>query len=358
MAVYKDEKNNTWFCKFYYEDVNGNRKQKKKRGFKLRKEALEWERNFLESKTLDLDIKFKNFLEQYYRDIESRLKESTLNTKRNILDTKILPYFGEMILSEIKPIHVRDWQNELLTYRDANGKPYAETYLKTVHNQLSTVFNFAVRYYDLKENPCKKTGSIGKNNADEMNIWTLDEFNQFIQSVEDPGYYTAFNILYYCGTRVGEVLALTLQDILFEEKFINIDKTYSRINGKDIISPPKTECSIRTIYIFDYLIDIIKDYVEKLYKPHSGDRLFPFTKNDLRNEMIRVCKKIGLQRIRIHDLRHSHCALLIDMGFGPAVIAERLGHENITTTLNTYGHLYPNRQAELADALQKKITEK
>ena len=181
MPTYKDEKTNTWYCKFYYEDANGIRKQKMKRGFKLQREAKEWERDFLESRTLDVNIKFKNFIEKYYKDAESRVKKSTLSTKKYLIDLKITPFFGEMVLSEIKPVHIRQWQNELLSYTDENGLPYSQTYLKTIHNQLSAIFNYAVRYYNLKENPCVKTGSIGKKHADEMQIWTLAEFQEFIK---------------------------------------------------------------------------------------------------------------------------------------------------------------------------------
>lgn len=180
MPSYYDENTKTWYCKFYYTDYNGTRKQKKKRGFKLQREAKEWERNFLETRELDVNIKFKNFVPQYFKDTENRIKESTLENKKYIVDQKILPFFSDMILSEITPLNVRQWQNELLAYRDKNNKPYSQTYLKTIQNQLSAIFNYGVRYYNLKENPCIKAGSLGKKHADKMLIWTLEEFQQFI----------------------------------------------------------------------------------------------------------------------------------------------------------------------------------
>lgn len=356
MPTYKDEKTNTWYCKFYYEDVNGIKKQKMKRGFQLQREAKEWERNFLETKALDVNIKFNNFVEHYYKDMETRLKKSTVNNKRFLIDLKITPFFGEMILSDIKPIHVREWQNSLLNYQGENGKGYSQTYLKTINNQLSAIFNYAVRYYDLKENPCVKAGSMGKKHADEMHIWTLEQFNQFIKEADKIEAYAAFNILYYTGMRSGELLALTWKDIDFDNNTINIDKSYQRINREDVITTPKTPKSIRIIKIFDYLADILKDYKEHIYKPHLNDRLFNFTKSYLQHEIRRISSKAGLERIRVHDLRHSHASLLIEMGFSPLLIAERLGHENIETTLNTYSHLYPNKQVELADKLQELVS--
>jgi len=121
MPCYKDEKTNTWYCKFYYTDLNGSKKQKLKRGFKLQREAKDWERNFLETRALDVNVKFKNFLEQYYKDAESRLRQSTLANKKTLINLKILPYFQDMTLSEIKPVHVRQWQNTLLSYTDVDG---------------------------------------------------------------------------------------------------------------------------------------------------------------------------------------------------------------------------------------------
>ena len=249
MPVYKDENTNTWYCKFYYTAANGEKKQKLKRGFKLQREAKEWERNFLETKTLDVSIKFKNFIDQYYKDIDERLRPNTVYNKKFLINEKIIPFFGEMVLSDIKPIHVRQWQNELLSYVDENGKPYTQTYLKNIHNQLSAIFNFAVRYYDLRENPCIKAGSIGKGHAEDMQFWTLNEFKQFIQADDNIESYTAFSILYYTGMRSGELLALTWNDIDLENLTINIDKSYHRIGKEDVITKPKTPKSIRTIII-------------------------------------------------------------------------------------------------------------
>lgn len=358
MPTYYDQNKKTWYCKFYYTDINGEKKQKLKRGFKLQREAKDWERNFLESKSLDVNIKFKNFIEQYYKDMESRLKQNTINNKKFLIDLKITPYFGDMTLSEIKPVHIRQWQNSLLSYKDANGKSYSLTYLKTINNQLSAIFNYAVRYYDLRENPCIKAGSMGKKHADEMQIWTLKEFQKFIKEDDKPDSYALFNVLYYTGMRSGELLALTWKDIDFNSKTININKSYQRISGEDVITKPKTPKSIRTIIIFDYLVDILKTYKNSIYKPHVNDRVFPVSKNFLQREMLRVCTKAEVKKIRVHDLRHSHASLLIELGFSPLLIAERLGHENIETTLNTYSHLYPNKQIQLADKLQEILVSK
>lgn len=221
MRAEKDPKTGKWLIQYRYTDWQGKRRKSTKRGFKTKREAEEWLRNFLMTQTSDFDMKFDEFLKLYYADMETRLREHTMRTKKYIIELKILPYFGQKRINDIKAADIRNWQNELIK------QGYSPTYLKTINNQLSAVFNYAVKYYDLKGNPCAKAGSMGKSKAEEMNFWTKEEFMQFIDSV----------------------------------------------------------------------------------------------------------------------------SLLVEMGFSPLEIADRLGHEKIETTLNTYSHLYPNKRTVLAEKL-------
>ncbi len=346
MNFKKDPKKGTWLVQFYYTDWQGVKKKKFKRGFRTKAEADQWAREFLQKQQNDLDMRFDKFIELYYEDMGNRLRETTMRTKKYIIDLKILPYFGQKSMSDIKASDIRTWQNTLLK------KGYSATYLKTVNNQLAAIFNYADRYYDLKNNPCKKAGSIGKSKADEMEFWTKAEYLQFIEGVKDkPMSYMAFQILYWTGMRIGELLALTYNDIDFGNRTINISKSYQRLNGKDIITPPKTPKSNRIINIPRFLVEELQVYTSKLYGVMAEERLFHCTKSFMTSEMLRGVKETGVKKIRLHDLRHSHASLLVEMGFTPLEIAERLGHEKIETTLNTYSHLYPNKQAQLADRL-------
>ncbi len=250
-------------------------------------------------------------------------------------------------MNEIKASDIRAWQNALMK------KEYSETYLKTVNNQLSAIFNYAVRYYDLKDNPCRKAGSIGKSHAGEKEFWTKQEFKQFLVTVENkPETKMAFLLLYWTGMRIGELLALTYNDIDLEKRTISVNKSYQRIEGRDVITPPKTPKSKRIITIPPFLTEELKEYTSHLYGIMADERMFRFTKSYMEHEIIRGIKASGVKRIRLHDIRHSHASLLVEMGFTPLAIAERLGHEKIETTLNTYSHLYPNKQGELADKLE------
>ena len=346
MRAEKDKKTGKWLIQYRYTDWQGKRRKSTKRGFATKREAEEWLRNFLTTQNADFDMKFEEFWKMYCADMETRLREHTMRTKKYIVELKILPYFGKKRVNDITAADIRQWQNELIK------KGYSPTYLKTINNQLSAIFNYAVRYYDLKSNPCAKAGSMGKSKAEEMDFWTGEEFTKFIDSVMNKRLsYMAFMTLYWTGMRLGELLALTPKDIDLEKRTISITKSYQRLDKKDVITPPKTPKSKRVITIPEFLTADIKDYMDSLYDLREDDRLFPITKYFLEHEMQRGIKESGVKRIRLHDLRHSHASMLIELGFSPLEIANRLGHEKVETTLNTYAHLYPNKQTKLADRL-------
>ena len=316
MPAYKDKEKGTWYASFYYEDWTGKKVKKMKRGFPTKREALEWERTFLQQQTADLEMTFENFVAVYVADMKGRIKENTWGTKEHILYKKLVPYFGKRKMCDIHSKEVIAWQNEMLNYRDKNGKPYSPVYLKTLHNQLSAVFNHAVRHYNLKVNPAAQVGNMGKPKSREMLFWTKAEYLKFAEAMMDkPLSYYAFEMLYWCGVREGELLALTPADFDFEKQTVTISKSYQRIKGRDVITDPKTPKSNRVIQMPAFLCDEMQDYIKSLYAVEPTDRIFTVTKSYLHREMDRGAKEAGVKRIRIHDLRHSHISLLIDMGF-------------------------------------------
>ena len=354
MPVFKDEKKGTWYVMARYVDWTGERKQKCKRGFATKREAQEWERTFQLKSSADMDMSFEAFVELYEKDMRPRLKENTWSSKEHIIRTKLLPYFGKRKLCEISNKDIIAWQNEMLAYRDKKGKPYSQTYLKTVHNQLSAIFNHAVRYYELKRNPAAQVGNMGSEEHKEMLFWTTEEYKKFAEVMMDkPRSYYAFEMLYWCGIREGELLALTPADFDFEKKTVRINKSYQRMHGEDVITSPKTKKSNRIIKMPDFLCEEMKDYFSQLYGLKKKDRIFTITKSYLHHEMDRGAEKAGVKRIRIHDLRHSHVSLLIDMGFSVVAIGERVGHESERITLD-YAHLFPSKQDEMARKLNER----
>lgn len=301
MKAEKDKKTGKWLIQYRYTDWQGKRRKSTKRGFATKREAEEWLRNFLITQKADFDMKFEDFWKMYYADMETRLREHTMRTKKYIVELKILPYFGNKRVNDITAADIRQWQNELIKMG------YSPTYLKTINNQLSAIFNYAIRYYDLKSNPCAKAGSMGKSKAEEMDFWTGEEFRKFIDSVMNKRLsYMAFMTLYWTGMRLGELLALNPKDVDLEKRTISITKSYQRLGKKDVITPPKTPKSKRVITVPEFLAADIKDYMDSLYDLQENDRLFPITKYYLEHEMQRGIKESGVKRIRVHDLRHPY----------------------------------------------------
>ena len=261
MAVIKNKKTGMWEVRTYYKDLTGERKQKTKRGFAKKSEALEWERNFKLKENQSISMSFKSFVDIYLTDLEPRIKRNTFLTKKHIIETKILPYFGKRKLDDIRTSNVIQWQNEIMKLKKDNGELFSQTYLKTIHNQLSAILNHAVNMYGLKDNVARKAGTMGKEENKEMEFWTQEEFQKFLECVADkPISYYAFEMLYWTGIREGELLALTPAGFNFEKKTLRINKSYQRLEGEAVIMDLKTPKSNRTIVMPDFLAIEMEDF--------------------------------------------------------------------------------------------------
>lgn len=345
MSVYK-EKNNTWKATFWYTDWTGRKKQTTKRGFATKKEARKFEAEYKRTANADMGMLLCSFVEVYYKDKEGELKERTMKNKKYMISTHILPYFGERKMNEITPADLISWQNEI------RGRNYSQSYLRMLQNQVTAIFEHASKIYGLRNNPCKKVKKMGKSDNRSLTFWTAEEYEEFISTFEEGSRArTMFDILFWTGCREGEMLALSKNDIDMEDDQIHITKTFYRKDGKDIITEPKTENSVRTVDIPKFLTEEISNYYSSLYEYPEDARLFPVTHEAVQHLLKNHVRMAGIKKIRVHDLRHSHAAYLIHHGVAPLLIKERLGHKDIKITLNTYGHLYPNEQKKLAGLL-------
>lgn len=172
MSVTRDKRNGTWYVQAWYKTYDGKRAHKVKRGFKTKPEALAWERDFYAVQAGDMDMKLVDFLELYKKDMGPRLRLNTWKTKESIIRKRVLPYLGEKRMSQIAPVDIVRWQNELMSFEKPGGGGFSATYLKTVNNQLCALFNHAVRFYGLLSNPCRRAESMGSKSAGEMRFWT------------------------------------------------------------------------------------------------------------------------------------------------------------------------------------------
>lgn len=349
MSVRRDTKTRTYTVECRFVDNEGRPRRHKKRGFPTSTEAKKYEREYLERWKNKLTMTFKSFVENVYLPSKApRLKKTTLATKKAIIDKWLIPEFGDKPMCDITPADLEGFENKLLAL------DLSATYIHTICNQLSAVFNYACTHYRLHGNPMRVTGKVGtKNTEHEMHFWTPEEFNRFIPCIEDkPESYMVFLLLYWLGLRCGEALALRPCDIDFATGVIRVRHNYQRVNGEDLITTPKTRKSKRDVVMPDFLRDELEDYLTTRPELARNERIFAMTKHKLRHEMQRGCKAAGMTPIRVHDLRHSHVSLLINLGMSPYAIADRVGHESVYIT-ETYSHLFPSTQQSLVDALNK-----
>ncbi|MCR5521607.1 MAG: site-specific integrase [Lachnospiraceae bacterium] len=291
-------------------------------------------------------ILFETVAGSFLEDKKTRSRPATFIGYECIIRTHIMPFFKGIVISSVKPLMVREWQNRLI------ASSLSPVYVRRIDTCLVSIFNWACRFWGLTSNPAILAGSVGASCSGRIEFWTLNEFLHFINGVSDPHASLAFKLLYWTGMRVGELLALTPSDICVKSNEIRITKSYRRYHKFDIIAEPKTRKSARSISVNTSLMKEISLYLRSSGRISPHSRIFPFTTNKLVYRMKVTCKKTGVKRIRIHDLRHSHASLLVEMNVTPLLICERLGHEKVETTLNVYSHLYPNKQKQLSGKLE------
>lgn len=344
MPVYQDKNTKTWYAKCYYVDYAGVKRQRKKRGFKLQRDAKEWERTFLSSLHFDANTTFKTVADNYIEEQTPRRRMTTIRTYTTAL-AHILPTFGNVPMANIDEQMIIRWQNDIL------GKGFSEIYTNKIDTVFRTIYRHGAKRCKIQGNPFEGIEKIGKANVRSLNFWTLEQYQAFIQHVDGPVARMAFQVLYFTGIRIGELFALTAGDIDPGEHVMHITKSLQRIKRQDVITPPKTEKGIRDIALPLFLEKELENYMSLIYDCTGETRLFEISKQSLYYPMKKYSEEACVPKIRIHDLRHSHVALLIEQGVSPLAIAERLGHDDVTVTLGTYGHLYPNKQKEIADIL-------
>lgn len=343
-----------------YNPVTGKQIQKYRSGFKTKKEAKEEYSKLFLASAEELEEKkntvtFEQFIEEVYLPwYKTQVKESTYINQRVTIQ-KHFKYFYKMATDEIEPINVQNWQLKM-------AKEFSPNYIRIVQGMLSIAFDRAIVLGLAKKNPSRMIGNI-KSKKTKVDFWTLEEFQKVISLLYKGDYYEhylfmSFWLLFMTGMRIGEAAALQWSDIDFETGMLSITKTlyYKTMNDYKFVEP-KTQASIRTLYIDSDTINELKAWKEiqqkvlpkcKLVLSYNGT---PTSKTTLPRALEKLAKLAGVHRIKIHALRHSHASLLISMGENPLLIKERLGHEKIQTTLGTYGHLYPNTNLEVANKL-------
>lgn len=348
--------NNPWYVKFYYTNEEGKKTVKIKRGFRTKREADKFEKSFLQDLASNKEYAFEAVVDFYLRDKANRIKESTMQTKKAIIEKYIVPAFKGRDIRSITIRDLMEWQGRELFQKDENGeRKLSDTYIKAINSQLRAIFNFAKRADYIEDNPIVDLESVGKKESDrEYVIWTSDEFWKFEDAITDyEDAYLAIMILYYTGLRKGELLALTVNDFNFERRTLSVNKTYSVIKGKEIITEPKTQRSKRVVELPPFLAEAIQDYIDLQYKPEGSQRIFQEKSGKfIETAMEEGCKRTGLSKPRIHDLRHSHITFLGMNLVPPKEIARRVGHSEVKMTWH-YSHSTAEGQNDLIQKLER-----
>ncbi|HDX9641462.1 TPA: tyrosine-type recombinase/integrase [Bacillus mobilis] len=343
MTIYKDEKRGTYYFVVRVRQYDGTLKQVKRRGFKTQEEARIAEAKALIDTETTSSLSFYQVAESYFEWYSQRRKQSSINVIKNVIYNHLLEEFGKMKIDKITARHVMNYQNKII-------HNYSAEFLKKIHTTLSAIFNFAIKFHGLTNNPARIAGNFEIESNKRMNFWEFDEFKQFIEVVDEPLYKAFFTTLYYSGARKGELLALTWKDIDFEGKTVDINKTeYNRQ-----VTKPKTKASNRIIMLPTFVMDLLEDIKNNaaLTTPVKNDYVVfgeffdSISTTTLDRRYARYVKIAGVKKILLHEFRHSHASYLINKGVSPLVVAQRLGHSDVATTLNTYSHLYPSKQAE------------
>lgn len=349
MPIYEDEERGTFYFITRVPKQGGGTRQVKRRGFETRGEARIAEAKAItdaEEGLIDEENPtFKFVADEYMEWYERRRKKSSYRKLRNIMDVHLIPEFGKKKINNIRNRDITRFQNKLID-------KLAIATAKRIHAALSAVFNYAIKQEYSRSNPARVVGNIDMEENKRVDYWILEEFKQFMAHVDDQLLYTFFMTLYYSGMRKGEALALTWKDIDFEENEINIDKTvYSRN-----VTSPKNSSSVRIIGMPKHVMNLLAELKLK-NKPKLNYVVFGKFKDHISEATIdrrfrEYVEKSKVQKIRIHDFRHSHASYLINMGTIPSLVAKRLGHGDVGTTLNTYSHLYPTTEKETVSQME------
>ncbi|WP_433912300.1 tyrosine-type recombinase/integrase [Staphylococcus sp. LKG3-3] len=352
MAVYKDEERGTWYVHLEFKDIHGKRIQRRRRGFARKKDAVIAEREIIKKlQQPNTDLTFEELAILYMEYSVGRKKARSINNQNNLIETLLLPYLGDKTAKKITPTDIDNFYRSILP-------KYTNSSMKNIRTTLSAIFNYGVSFFDLPKNVVNIVQLPKKHEEKRLKYWTLEQFNEFENVVDNIVYKTMFSVLFWTGLRKGEMLALRVCDIDLKNNAIDVVNSWTGYE----ISSVKSTASERRIAIPNQISESISELIEYHKKQRNlrkTDYLFtvrnpttPMTPSNVNLQLKKYTKIAGLPEIRVHYFRHSHASLLINKGVSLYIVSKHLGHEDIQTTANIYGHLYPNSEKEVADLLE------
>lgn len=341
MAVYKDNKRNTWYVSYKIKDtITGKFKHIKKRGFETKKQAQLWESENKPKEVVHTTVTFREMLQLHLNSTDAT--ETTRYMKIHWLE-KHFNEFMDLPMDKITRNDLLMWRNNL------KEKGLATRTMNRGIQYIKSVCAFAYKIYNIPDNSViLNSYKLVEKDKQEMNVWTIEEFNKFIDKVYLEEYKAFYTFLFWTGCRRGEAIALCKEDI--QGNIVTINKSMRYIqNG---FKNPKNDSSKRKIKIDDKLATYLKPFVEKA-NPFIFGGTSPLTPTQIDRYFNKAIKESGVKRIRIHDLRHSHATILINNGVNIVAVSKRLGHSTINQTLKTYTHLLQETNDELLNKIEE-----
>lgn len=361
----------SWYFDVYYTDIYGNRKEKKSKLYKTKTLAKDAETDFL-SEVKIIDITDKNILfevvcNEWLEYKKFSIKSSTYYGLKRRVYKHILDFFKSFKLHSIKTNTINNWLEKM------NSKGLTIVYLNTIISYLKELLIYARDNYDFDNKVVSKIHKYKietpqKAKESEWNFWTYEEFNTFINNVDNLFWFVIFNFLYYSGLREGEMIALNWYDLIFEKKIVSITKTYTnKVEGDTyLITDPKTKNSIRNTDLDDILIELLKKHYESESKIINFSKDFfifgnikPLSPTTIARNLDKYIQKTrentnnpNFKRITPHGFRHSHVSLLINLGCDSRDVADRIG-DTIEMVEKTYYHMFPNKKSRTINVLNQ-----
>ena len=370
MAVYKDPKptknGRAWYFKFSYKDAFGATKQYRSKRYLTKKEASDAERMFLVTSTdkvEDNNMTFKDLYDEFRMHNDEIMKDTTKYGYDN--KEKFIECFFPVKVKDFNIMQFEQWKREI------NKLNISLRYKNDIYKFLKSLLNFATDWYGFNfTHVYRKMHNFNNPNEmpKEMQFFTYDEFQRFLSVEEDIKFRCAWQLLYYCGLRIGELKGITWKDIDFENRKLTINKqiTQQSCRSKWQFSPPKTAKSNRVLPLTKVLINDLIRLKESDKEVLFGfkDSFFvigdvaPQISSTITARKNRNCELAGVKQIRIHDFRHSCASLLIYKGANINTVSQFLGHSKIEETLNTYTHLYKNALTDITSLIDEMNEEK
>ncbi|MFE4120079.1 tyrosine-type recombinase/integrase [Priestia sp. YIM B13486] len=371
-SIRKNNKTGNWDFVFNVgiDPLTGKRKQIRRRGFETKRHAMDamtkMKAEILSNDFLDLTtMTYSTYMDEWFEERQNHLQKTTFEIHSIYYRSVIKPKLGHFKIQQITPLHIQKFINELV-----NQNSYSEHTIHLIYRIISASLKKAKIIKLLKDNPASGI-TLPKIRKKEMNVWSLEQVNYFINESKKikrlTRCYIGFLIALLTGMRQGEIMGLRWKDIDMESQIIYIRQTLTQ--DAEIKYGAKNVSSIRSIHISNKLIAELKVHRKRVLAEklslgqdyNDFDLVIctqkgkPMIPRNFRKEFYNLTEKIRLPKIRFHDLRHTHATILIQQNVNVKLISERLGHAEIGTTLDTYSHVLPNMQKTVSDELDKII---